>query len=137
MDLDDVGVFVGVEMAKGEHYVQAIIIDGTELFDRAVNNDQAAIETMIDQAAGVGPVAVVIDMTASGAQLFLAVAVEREIPVAYVTGLQLRPHPRHAQDRHPLPTQPPPRSPDCRLTARQEHPPGGGRVDRAQHPVAN
>ena len=90
MELDDVAVFVGVDMAKGEHYAQAITTGGTELFDRAVSNDQAAIEAMIDQAVEAGPVAVVIDMTASGAQLLLAVAAEREIPVAYVTGLQMR-----------------------------------------------
>ncbi|MGB5757584.1 MAG: IS110 family transposase [Acidimicrobiales bacterium] len=90
MDLDDVEVFVGVDMAKGEHYAQAIASDGSELFDRAISNDQGTIETMIDQAAGIGPVALVIDMTASGAQLLLAVALEREVPVAYVTGLQMR-----------------------------------------------
>lgn len=90
MGVDDVGVFVGVDMAKGEHYAQAITADGTELFNRAVSNDQTAIETMINQAAEVGPVALVIDMTASGAQLLLAVAAEREVPVAYVTGLQMR-----------------------------------------------
>lgn len=90
MDPNDVGVFVGVDMAKGEHFAQAVTTDGMELFDRAVANDQAAIEAMIDQAAEAGSVAVVIDMTASGAQLLLAVAVERGVPVAYVTGLQMR-----------------------------------------------
>ncbi len=90
MDLDGIGVFVGVDMAKGVHYAQAITTDGTELFDQSVSNDQAAIEALIDQASEAGPVGLVIDMTASGAQLLLAVAAGREVPVAYVTGLQMR-----------------------------------------------
>jgi transposase len=86
----EVDVLVGVDMAKGDHYAQAITTGGEELFDRSVANDQAALETMIDQAADGGRVGLVIDMTASGAQLLLSVAAAREIPVAYVTGLQMR-----------------------------------------------
>lgn len=83
-------VLVGVDMAKTEHYVQAMTVDGVELFARPVVNDQADIEAMLDRAAQTGPVAVVIDMTASGAQLLLSVAAQRQVPVAYVTGLQMR-----------------------------------------------
>jgi hypothetical protein len=57
MDLDDISVFVGVDMAKGEHYAQAITTDGTEVFDRSVSNDQVAIEALIDRADEAGPVA--------------------------------------------------------------------------------
>ena len=45
----EVDVMVGVDMAKGDHYAQAITTSGQELFDRAVANDQAALEAMIDQ----------------------------------------------------------------------------------------
>lgn len=83
-------VLVGVDMAKTEHYAQAITTGGTELFSRPVLNDQADIESMLDRAGQAGPVAVVIDMTASGAQLLLSVAAARQVPVAYVTGLQMR-----------------------------------------------
>ena len=82
-------VFVGVDMAKGDHYAQAIGVDG-ELFDRPVGNDEAAIAALIDDAAGHGMVALVVDQPASGAQLLLAVARDRGVPVAYVTGLQMR-----------------------------------------------
>ncbi len=64
-------VFVGVDMAKGDHYAQAITADGEELFARPVPNDQAAIEKMLDDAAAGGRVAVVVDMTSAGAQLML------------------------------------------------------------------
>jgi len=83
-------VFVGVDMAKAEHYAQAITADGVEGFGRPIDNDQAAIEAMLEDAGRHGTVALVIDMTASGAQLLLAIAAERGVPVAYVTGLQMR-----------------------------------------------
>lgn len=85
-----IGVLVGVDMAKTEHFAHAVTDDGDELFARSVPNDEAAIEQVIDDAGEHGRVAVVIDMTASGAQLLLSVAARREVPVAYVTGLQMR-----------------------------------------------
>jgi transposase len=90
MNRPEVEVFVGVDMAKAEHYAQVITVEGVEVFGRPIDNDQADIETMLDAAGEHGSVAVVIDMTASGAQLLLAVAAERGVPVAYVTGLQMR-----------------------------------------------
>jgi len=90
MELSEIGVFVGVDKAKTDHFAQATTTTGVELFARSVPNDQAAIEKLIDDAAGHGGVPVVIDMTASNAQLLLAVAAERQVPVAYVTGLQMR-----------------------------------------------
>jgi len=90
MDGTDAEVFVGVDMAKAEHYAQAITTGGAELFGRPVANDEAVIDAMLDDAGEHGSVAVVIDMTASGAQLLLAVAARRGVPVAYVTGLQMR-----------------------------------------------
>lgn len=90
MEPSEIGVFVGIDMAKTEHFAQATTTDGVELFARSVLNDQPAIEQLIDDAGGHGNVALVIDMTASAAQLLLTVAAERQVPVAYVTGLQMR-----------------------------------------------
>lgn len=90
MDGTDAEVFVGVDMAKTEHYSEAISTGGVELFDQPVANDEAVIEAMLDAAAESGSVAVVLDVTASGAQLLLAVAARRGVPVAYVTGLRVR-----------------------------------------------
>lgn len=89
-DHNTIEVVVGVDMAKGDHFAQAITMDGVELFARPLANDQADIEAAIDQASGHGAVAFVIDLTASVAQLLLTVAAERGVPVAYVTGLQMR-----------------------------------------------
>ena len=90
MSKPQIKVFVGVDMAKEEHYAQAITTDGEELFSRPVQNDQAAIEKMLDAAVVHGPVAVIINMTSSGAQLMLGVMAQREMPVAYVSGLVMR-----------------------------------------------
>lgn len=86
----EVEVFVGIDMAKVEHYAQAVTVGGVELFDRPIINDEAAIELMLDDAGEHGMVGLVIDMTASGAQLLLTIAAARGVPVAYVTGLQMR-----------------------------------------------
>lgn len=85
-----IDVFVGVDIAKTDHYGQAMTVDGEELFARPVLNDETAIGEMLDEASVHGSVAVVIDMTASVAQLLLQVARARNVPVAYVTGLQMR-----------------------------------------------
>lgn len=90
MDHTTIEVMVGIDMAKGDHFAQAITVAGEELFARSLANDQADIEAMIDTASEHGTVALVIDMTASVAQLLLAIAAERGVPVAYVTGLQMR-----------------------------------------------
>ena len=90
MNGTDAEVFVGVDMAKTEHYAQAITTGGVELFSRPIDNDESAIGAMIDEAAAHGSVVLVIDMTASGAQLLLAIAARGQVPVAYVTGLQMR-----------------------------------------------
>lgn len=83
-------VFVGVDMGKDAHYAHAVGSGGQELFDRPVANDEVAIRELIGQAAGWGRVVLVIDQPSSTAQLLLAVARQQDVPVAYVTGLQMR-----------------------------------------------
>jgi transposase len=89
-DHRSIDVFVGVDMAKQDHYAHVIDRAGTDLFDRSVVNDEATISRLIDDASQHGCVALVIDMPSSSAQMLLAVARKREVPVAYVTGLQMR-----------------------------------------------
>ena len=90
MSKSEIEVFVGVDMAKEEHYAQAITTQGVELFSRPVQNDQAAIEAMLNKASAHGRVAIVVDMTSSGAQLLLGVMAQQRVPVAYVSGLVMR-----------------------------------------------
>ena len=85
-----VEVFVGVDIAKGDHYACAASVEGTEVLARSVCNDEASIDRLIDDAAAHGTVALVIDTTSSVASLLLEAAAKREVPVAYVTGLTMR-----------------------------------------------
>lgn len=87
----EIDVFVGIDMAKQDHYAQAIRADGTELFKRPVLNDETTIVRLIDDARTHGDrVVFVVDQPASGAQLLLSLAATHDVPVAYVTGLQMR-----------------------------------------------
>ena len=85
-----VEVFVGVDIAKGDHYACAVTSGGVEVLARGVSNDEAAIGRLIDDAAAHGAVALVIDTTSSAASLLLEAAARREVPAAYVTGLAMR-----------------------------------------------
>ena len=85
-----VEVFVGVDVAKGDHHACAVTSDGAEVLARSVRNDEASINQLIDDAAACGAVALVIDTTSSAASLLLEAAARREVPVAYVTGLAMR-----------------------------------------------
>ena len=89
-DYVDIEVFVGVDIAKGDHYACVVTSAGAEVLARSVRNDEAAIGRLIDDAAVHGKVALVIDTTSSAASLLLEAAARREVPVAYVTGLAMR-----------------------------------------------
>jgi len=59
-------VLVGVDMAKADHFAQAMTVDGRELFARSVLNDEAAILELIDEASERGQAALIIDMQGAG-----------------------------------------------------------------------
>ena len=85
-----VDVWVGLDVGKGEHFADVLDDDGERLFARAVVNDQGDLEALLDRAAGHGTLGLVIDQPGSIAQLALAVAAGRGVPVAYVPGLVMR-----------------------------------------------
>jgi transposase len=85
-----VNVWVGLDVGKEEHFADVLDNDGERLFARAVANDQADLEALLDRAAGHGTPGLVIDQPGSIAQLALAVAARRGTPVAYVPGLVMR-----------------------------------------------
>lgn len=85
-----VDVWVGLDVGKGEHFADVLDDDGERLFARAVANDQADLEALLDRATRHGMPGLVIDQPGSIAQLALAVAARRGVPVAYVPGLVMR-----------------------------------------------
>ena len=90
MNIKQIRVFLGVDIAKEEHFCHAVTADGAGLFARAVSNNEAGLDRMIDQAETQGRTVMVIDTTSSSAGLLLGVAARRGIPVAYVPGLVMR-----------------------------------------------
>ena len=87
---EQVDVWVGLDVGKSEHFADVLDDDGERLFARAVANDQAALEALLERAAQHGTPGLVIDQPGSIAQLALAVAARRGTPVAYVPGLVMR-----------------------------------------------
>jgi transposase len=87
---DEVTVWVGLDVGKDKHF--AVVLDdvGDELFACGVGNDEADIDAVLDRAAEMGPVGLVIDQPGSIAQLAIATATRRGVPVAYVPGLVMR-----------------------------------------------
>jgi transposase len=87
---DQVNVWVGLDVGKEEHFAEVLDDSGERLFTRSVVNDQAALEALLERAVEHGVPGLVIDQPGSIAQLALAVARAREVPVAYVPGLVMR-----------------------------------------------
>ncbi len=87
---DDIDVWIGLDIGKAEHFADVLDAAGSPLFSRAVANDEADIEVLLDRATSIGSPALVVDQPGSLASLVLAVATRRGVPVAYVPGLVMR-----------------------------------------------
>jgi transposase len=83
-------VWIGLDVGKEEHFAEVLDDQGERIFVRSVVNDQAALTSLLERAAEHGTPGLVIDQPGSIAQLALAVARAREVPVAYVPGLVMR-----------------------------------------------
>lgn len=87
---EQVTVWVGLDVGKDTHFAAVLDDDGEQVFARAVANDEADLDRLLDQAGEHGAAGLVIDQPGSIAQLAIAVAARREVPVAYVPGLVMR-----------------------------------------------
>jgi transposase len=87
---DEVTVWVGLDVGKDTHYADVVDNDGEPVFGRAVTNDEADIDAVLGRAGEAGVPGLVIDQPGSIAQLAIAVAARRGVPVAYVPGLVMR-----------------------------------------------
>jgi transposase len=87
---DDVDVWIGLDVGKDEHFADVLDDHGERLFGASVANDEAALEALVERAGLHGTPGLVIDQPGSIAQLAIAVAARRGLPVAYVPGLVMR-----------------------------------------------
>lgn len=85
-----VEIWIGLDVGKEFHHAVVLNDAGDVLVDRRVTNGEADLVKILDTAAGHGVVALVIDQPGSIAQLALALARQREVPVAYIPGLVMR-----------------------------------------------
>jgi transposase len=80
--------WVGVDAGKGFHWAHALDASGTEILSRKVENDEADILALIEEAISLAPEIVwAIDQPGGGAALLLALLWERGQRVIYVPGL--------------------------------------------------
>ena len=87
---EDVDVWVGLDVGKEEHFADVLDDDGEAIFARSVANDEADLEALLERASQRGTPGLVIDQPGSIAQLAIALAARRGVPVAYVPGLVMR-----------------------------------------------
>lgn len=87
---DEVTVWIGLDVGKEEHFADVLDDNGDALFARSISNDEADLDDLLAQAREHGLAGLVIDQPGSIAQLAIAVAARRSVPVAYVPGLVMR-----------------------------------------------
>lgn len=87
---EDVDVWIGLDVGKEDHFADVLDDEGESLFAQAVANDEGALVALLERAGEHGTPGLVIDQPGSIAQLAIAVAAQRGVPVAYVPGLVMR-----------------------------------------------
>ncbi len=82
--------WAGVDAGKEFHWAHVLDASGTELLSRKVQNDEADILRLIDDALSLAEeVLRAIDQPGGGAALLLALLWERDQKVLYVPGLSV------------------------------------------------
>lgn len=87
---DDVDVFIGLDVGKGEHHAVALDRVGKRLFDRPLPNDERRLRAVLDQLASHGVVLLVVDQPATIGALPVAVAQAAGALVGYLPGLAMK-----------------------------------------------
>ncbi len=94
---DQVDVFVGLDVGKGEHHAVALDRGGKKLYDRALPNDEQRLRTVLADLQKHGVVLLIVDQTATIGALPVAVAQAAGALVGYLPGLAMR----RIADLHP------------------------------------
>ena len=90
MDIEDIEVFIGIDVGKSEHWATALIRDGRKALDKALPNDEDRLREVYQRLQAKGQVLVVVDQPATIGALAVAVAQDMGITVGYLPGLSMR-----------------------------------------------
>ena len=90
MDIEDIDVFIGIDVGKSEHWATALSRDGQKVLDRALPNDEERLRALYEKLADHGSLLVVVDQPATIGALAVAVAQDMGITVGYLPGLSMR-----------------------------------------------
>ncbi|CAM5597677.1 insertion element IS110 uncharacterized 43.6 kDa protein [Streptomyces canarius] len=93
-----VGLYLGLDIGKGEHHAPAVTPTGKRAFDRRLPNSEPRLQqVLVKLRAKHGTVLMVVDQPASIGALPIAVARDMDCQVAYLPGLTMR----RIADLHP------------------------------------
>jgi transposase len=84
------GVFLGLDVGKGEHHAVGLDPTGKRLHDAPLPNSEPRLRAMFDKLAAHGPLLVVVDQPATIGALPVTVALACGHDVAYLPGLAMR-----------------------------------------------
>jgi len=90
METEDIGVFIGIDVGKSEHWATALDRDGRRIHDRALPNDESRLRDLykpVEAPAGGGGVGA---QPATIGALAVAVAQDMGVAVGYLPGLSMR-----------------------------------------------
>ena len=90
MDIEDIEVFIGIDVGKSEHWATALSRDGQKVLDKALPNDEERLRALYKKLADHGSLLVVVDQPATIGALAVAVAQDMGITVGYLPGLSMR-----------------------------------------------
>ncbi|MBR7838732.1 IS110 family transposase [Actinospica durhamensis] len=90
IEIEDVAVYLGLDVGKGEHHATALSPGGKRLYDRALPNSEPKLRALFAKLAKHGRVLVVVDQPASIGALPVTVARDAGCLVAYLPGLTMR-----------------------------------------------
>ena len=90
-DTSDIGVFLGLDVGKGEHHGHGLTPAGKKVFDKRLPNSEPKLRAVFDKlTAKFGTVLVIVDQPANIGALPLTVARDCGCQVAYLPGLAMR-----------------------------------------------
>ncbi|GHJ19792.1 IS110 family transposase [Streptomyces albus] len=91
IDIDETGVFLGLDVGKSNHHGHGLTPAGKKVFDKALPNGEPQLRAVFEKLkAKFGTVLVVVDQPASIGALPLTVARSAGCKVAYLPGLAMR-----------------------------------------------